>query len=354
LNAALEKAAWGKDNRQFFVPKQPLYDYNQGFGTVPQCNSGTGLALSATAFENRTEGIMSDAHNEHESAIKTPKQLIAAIVAAFLVPIAIIVLLVHFVTGDPKTGAGSEGQTPEAIAARIAPVADQGYTLKDVNAPKQLQDGVAVYKAVCSACHANGTLGAPKFGDAGAWSARIAQGYDTLLSHALGGLRQMPAKGGNADLDDVEVARAVVYMANQAGGKFKEPEVKAAPAAAAAPAASAEAPAASAPAAPVASAAAVSGPAAPAVAAAAPAADAGKKLFDTVCTACHTPGVAGAPKFGDKAAWAPRIKQGVATLYDHALKGFQGKAGMMPPKGGSSAPDADVKAAVDYMVSAAK
>jgi len=293
---------------------------------------------------------MSDAHNEHESAIKTPKQLIAAIVAAFLVPIAIIVLLVHFVTADPKTGAGSESQTPEAIAARIAPVGDQGYTLKDVNAPKQLQDGAAVYKAVCSACHANGTLGAPKFADAGAWSPRIAQGYDTLLSHALGGLRQMPAKGGNADLDDVEVARALVYMANQAGAQFKEPEVKAAPAAAAAPAASASAPAASAPTA----AAAVSGPAAPAVAAAAPAADAGKKLFETVCTACHTPGVAGAPKFGDKAAWAPRIKQGVATLYDHALKGFQGKAGMMPPKGGSSAADADVKAAVDYMVSAAK
>ncbi len=294
---------------------------------------------------------MSDAHNEHESAIKTPKQLIAAIVAAFLVPIAIIVLLVHFVTGDPKTGAGSESQTPEAIAARIAPVADQGYTLKDVNAPKQLQDGAAVYKAVCSACHANGTLGAPKFGDAGAWSARIAQGYDTLLSHALGGLRQMPAKGGNADLDDVEVARALVYMANQAGGKFKEPEVKAAAVVpAAAPAAGASAPAASAPAV----AAAVAGPAASAAAAAAPTADAGKKLFDTVCTACHTLGVAGAPKFGDKAAWAPRVKQGVATLYDHALKGFQGKAGMMPPKGGSSAADADVKAAVDYMVSAAK
>ncbi|HEY8025434.1 MAG TPA: c-type cytochrome [Burkholderiaceae bacterium] len=184
---------------------------------------------------------MSDAHNEHESAIKTPKQLIAAIVAAFLVPIAIIVLLVQYVTSEPKTGAGSGSQAPEAIAARIAPVADQGYTLNDPSAPKQLQTGEAVYKSTCAGCHANGTLGSPKFGDAAAWSARIAQGYDTLLSHALGGLRQMPAKGGNADLDDVEVARAMVYMANQAGGKFKEPEVKAAPAAASAPAASAAA-----------------------------------------------------------------------------------------------------------------
>ncbi len=296
---------------------------------------------------------MSDAHNEHESAIKTPKQLIAAIVAAILVPIICIILLVQYVTGDPKVGAGSSGQTPEAIAARIAPVADQGFTLKDVNAPKQLQTGEAVYTATCSACHANGTLGSPKFGDAGAWAPRIAQGYDTLLSHALAGIRQMPAKGGNADLDDVEVARALVYMANQAGAKFKEPEVKAAaPVAATAPAASAAAatpaPAAATPAAatPVAAAA--------ASAPAAPAADAGKKLFDTTCTACHTPGIAGAPKFGDKAVWAPRIKQGVPTLYEHALKGFQGKTGVMPPKGGSTASDADVKAAVDYIVAAGK
>jgi len=177
---------------------------------------------------------MSNAHNEHESAIKTPKQLIAAIVAAILVPIICIVLLVQYVTGDPKVGAGSSGQTPEAIAARIAPVADQGFTLKDVNAPKQLQTGDAVYTATCSACHANGTLGSPKFGDASAWSPRIAQGYDTLLSHAISGIRQMPAKGGNADLDDVEVARAVVFMANKAGAKFKDPEVKAAATAASA------------------------------------------------------------------------------------------------------------------------
>ncbi|MFS2080616.1 cytochrome c5 family protein, partial [Telluria sp. Tellsp99] len=82
--------------------------------------------------------------------------------------------------------------------------------------------------------------------------------------------------------------------------------------------------------------------------------EAGKALFNTACTACHTAGIAGAPKVGDKAAWAPRIAQGTNTLYEHAIKGFQGKAGVMPPKGGSTAPDADVKAAVDYMVAAAK
>ncbi|WP_423679163.1 MULTISPECIES: c-type cytochrome [unclassified Undibacterium] len=171
---------------------------------------------------------MSDAHDEHESAIKTPKQLIVAILAGFLVPIIAIVLLVQYVANDKKVGAGSSAQTPEAIAARIQPVADQGFTFKDNSGPKQLQSGEAVYKMVCSACHDSGAAGAPKFGDAAAWAPRIAQGYDTVLTHALGGLRAMPAKGGNPDLDDVEVARAVVHLANAGGAKFKEPEVKAA------------------------------------------------------------------------------------------------------------------------------
>jgi cytochrome c5 len=83
--------------------------------------------------------------------------------------------------------------------------------------------------------------------------------------------------------------------------------------------------------------------------------DAGKKIYDTTCMACHAAGVAGAPKFGDKAAWAPRIAQGMDTLHTHAIKGFQGKAGMMPPKGGNmGAKDEDIKAAVDYMVSHSK
>jgi cytochrome c5 len=195
---------------------------------------------------------MSDAHNEHESLIKTPKQLIAAVLAGFLIPIIVIVLLVQYVGSTPKTGAGSNAQSPEAVAARIKPVADEGYTL--VDAP-------------------------------------------------------------------------------------------AAQAAAAAPAASAPdamAPAAAAPAA--------TAPAAPAKLAA----DAGKKTFEAACIACHGAGIAGAPKFGDKAAWAPRIKQGKDVLYTHAIKGFQGKAGMMPAKGGSAASDEEVKAAVDYMVAAGK
>ena len=167
---------------------------------------------------------MSD--HEHESLIKTPKQLIAAVVAGFVVPIAIIVLLVSYVGSTPKTGAGSNAQSPEAIAARIKPVADEGFTLADASGPRTLKAGAEVYNASCAACHGSGAAGAPKFGDAGAWGARIKQGYDTLVSHAIKGIRAMPAKGGNADLDDIEVARAVAHMANAAGASFKEPEAK--------------------------------------------------------------------------------------------------------------------------------
>jgi cytochrome c5 len=81
----------------------------------------------------------------------------------------------------------------------------------------------------------------------------------------------------------------------------------------------------------------------------------GEDIYKQTCFACHAAGVAGAPKLGDKAAWGPRIAQGIDTLYTHSIRGFQGKAGMMPPKGGNMAlPDADVKAAVDYMVAQSK
>ena len=82
-------------------------------------------------------------------------------------------------------------------------------------------------------------------------------------------------------------------------------------------------------------------------------ADAGEKLFGSVCATCHTAGLMGAPKLSDKADWAPRIAQGKDTLYKHAIVGYQGKSGVMPARGGSQASDEEVKAAVDYMVSKA-
>ncbi|HWZ47030.1 MAG TPA: c-type cytochrome [Herbaspirillum sp.] len=177
---------------------------------------------------------MSDAHNEHQSAIKTPKQLIAAVAAGFLVPIVCIVLLVEFVTTEPKEGAGSSGQTPAAIEARIKPVADENFTFHDVNAPKQLMTGEQVFQSTCVACHGTGVAGAPKMGDKAAWGARISEGFSTLVSHAISGIRAMPAKGGNPDLDDIEIARTVAYMANQAGANFKAPDPQPAAAAPAA------------------------------------------------------------------------------------------------------------------------
>jgi len=81
----------------------------------------------------------------------------------------------------------------------------------------------------------------------------------------------------------------------------------------------------------------------------------GDQVFNQVCTACHTAGVAGAPKAGDKVAWAPRIAQGMDLLHKHALEGFQGKAGFMPPKGGrADLSDQSIMNAVDYLVGQAK
>lgn len=81
----------------------------------------------------------------------------------------------------------------------------------------------------------------------------------------------------------------------------------------------------------------------------------GTELFEQTCSVCHGQGIAGAPKAGDKAAWAPRLAEGKATLYQHALQGYQGKTGVMPAKGGrTDAPDDLVKQAVDYMVGLAQ
>ncbi len=83
--------------------------------------------------------------------------------------------------------------------------------------------------------------------------------------------------------------------------------------------------------------------------------DPGKAAYESTCVACHGAGVAGAPKFGDKAAWVKHIAKGLPTLYKHALHGFSGTAGYMPAKGGNPGlSDADVQAAVRYMVSHGK
>ena len=172
------------------------------------------------------------AHDAHEGPIKTPKQLIWAVIASFVVPIIVIILLTNYVAMGDKTGAGSKAMDAEAVAKRIAPVGR--VELKDASDVAAMKTGEQVYQAVCGACHNSGAAGAPKLADAGAWAPRIKTGYEALLNSALKGKGAMGAQGGG-DYSDTEIGRAVVYMANQGGAKFAEPAVPAPAAAASAP-----------------------------------------------------------------------------------------------------------------------
>lgn len=259
--------------------------------------------------------------------------LLFFIVAAFA-----IIGLAYNVFSAGKSAAGADN-SERAIAGRIQKVGM--VQIKEANRP--LRTGEEVYKAQCFACHATGTVGAPKFGDVAAWAPRIGTGFAALLNSALKGKGNMAAQGGG-DFQDVEVARAIVYMTTAAGGKFPEPAVPTSTGDAAAPAAET----ATAPVTP----AVVTPPTATPEAKVATAAGsgAGEALYKQVCLACHAAGVAGAPKFGDKTAWEARIKTGLDTLTASAIKGKNA----MPPKGGSAASDADIRLAVEYMVNAAK
>jgi cytochrome c5 len=346
----------------------------------------------------------------HTSPIKTPQQLAIVVVLAFVIPVVGLILLAGFVISSYRAASGFED--PDAIARRIQPVARVEFADAPAG-PRAAKSGEEVYKAVCAACHGTGAAGAWKFGDKAAWAPRIKDGLDALVKNAINGIRAMPPRGGNPDLSDLEVTRAVAYMANAAGANWKEPAGPAVAAAKPPPTAertgeqivtagcgnchltgSGGAPK-------IGDRAAWSkrisagidnvtasairghggmparggfadltdaevrkailymfdsggGKLVPAAAATvpAPAADGkGKGVYDQACIACHGQGVAGAPKFGDKAAWAERIKTGMDALYTTSIKG----KGAMPPKGGNTTlADADVKAAVDYMVAAAK
>ncbi len=190
---------------------------------------------------------MSDPHSEqdapHEGPIKTPKQLAVAVFAAFVVPVIVIVMLASYITTATRPAAGSNLTSPEAIAARIQPVGR--VEIKDASDTATLKTGEQVFAVQCTACHMAGVAGAPKLGDADAWASRIKTGYEALLTSALKGKGAMGAQGGG-ELSDVEIGRAVVYMANKGGAKFDEP--KAAASGASAPAADAAVAAASAPA----------------------------------------------------------------------------------------------------------
>jgi cytochrome c5 len=172
----------------------------------------------------------------HEGPIKTPKQLIATVVASFLVPIVVIILLVNYVDFGTRTAAGSNGLEAEAVARRIQRVG--AIELRDASGPAVLRTGEQVFAGQCSACHATGAAGSPKFGDAAAWGPRIKTGFDALWNSALKGKNAMPPQGGG-EFSDFEIGRGVVYMANHGGANFEEPKAPAAAASGAAAAASA-------------------------------------------------------------------------------------------------------------------
>jgi cytochrome c5 len=253
---------------------------------------------------------MSDQHN---ALIKTPRQLITVVILAFTVPVIVIILLATFVAGSKTGGAGSDAMTPEAVADRLRPVGTVAF--QQAGGPRALQSGEAVYKAACAACHDSGAANSPRTGDTAVWAPRLKQGFNTLVKHAVEGFKTMPPKGGNPDLDPIEVARAVAFMGNRSGGKFNEPAA----------------------------------PATAAIAAATGDVRAGEQIVKQVCANCHQAGVGGAPRIGDRSAWAKRVSAGVDAVADAEIKGHDG----MPARGGmANLTDAEMKSAVLFMFNA--
>ena len=188
---------------------------------------------------------------------------------------------------------------PFALALTVAPLdadAQGGRSGKDV------------VDSVCHACHGTGAQGAPRIGDRKAWSERASQGLSSLTQHALTGIRQMPAHGGNPSLTDLEIGRAITYMVNQSGGRWIEPSAK----------------------------------------------DmfaerSGGEIVQAQCAKCHQTGEGGAPRIGDRGAWIPRLSQGLDNAVRSAIRGHGG----MPPRGDQAdLTDVEVRSAIVYMFSA--
>ena len=247
--------------------------------------------------------------NSEETLIKPPKQLMTLLAIGFALPALVAVLIAVLVmTEGRKLNQGPSSLDANAVAARIKPVADVAFAGSGGGAAKAAQTGEQVVQQYCAACHATGAGGAPKTGDKGAWAKHLGGGLDPLLKLAITGKGAMPPRGGAADLSDYELARAIVHMANQSGGKLKEP---AAPKGAA------------------------------------PAAErSGEQVAQAACIRCHESGQGGAPRIGDKAAWSQRISQGVDAITRSAIRGHGG----MPARGGlADLTDREVTSAILYM-----
>lgn len=252
--------------------------------------------------------------DHHEMTKTTPKDFLVATLGGLFAPGLAIFLIVMLFLGI-QGRMGQEDPTPVSDQAVQARVQAFGKSVAvDPNAPKIELTGEQVYNEICAGCHASGALASPKYKEGKDWGPRIAKGYDTLLLHALNGFNKMPARGGEPELSDLEVARGIVYMTNAAGAKF-EPTLKKEREPSAADLAR------------------------------------GKVVYAENCAYCHDTGVTGAQKLNDTKAWAGLMKEGRDYLYNAAIKGSFGG----PAKGGNDKlSDADTIVAVDYMIDQAK
>lgn len=235
---------------------------------------------------------------------------------------------------DLEAPADATSAEAAPAAAEATPAASTETAAVQAAAPVVVAAGPSgeeVYGKACVACHTTGLLGSPKLHDKADWEPRAAAGLDALVTSAINGKGAMPARGGNPAITDEEIRAAVLYMVEGTGLGLE-------------PAAPAAAPEAAAPAPEAAET--TSAETAPAVNIAA-----GIDTYAANCFVCHDTGAAGSPKLGDKAAWAPRIAKGKEALYASSINGLNA----MPAKGGNPSLDEDtIKAAVDYMVSAAQ
>jgi cytochrome c5 len=173
------------------------------------------------------------------------------------------------------------------------------------DAQRKDRPGKEVVDAACGACHVPGKDGAPRIGDAAAWSARASQGLTALTDHAIKGIRKMPAHGGNKGVSDVEIQRAIVYMVNNSGGNWVDP-LDASPAMA----------------------------------------RTSERIVQGQCAKCHQAGKDGAPRIGDRPAWAPRLAKSLDQLVASAVHGH----GPMPARGGlADLSREEIRGAILYM-----
>ena len=149
-----------------------------------------------------------------KSVITTSVTLISVLVllATVLFMVAALIGVVDEVPPDDGS------RRDAAILERIKPVAQVSFAQPQAAVAVQLS-GKQVYEKVCTACHAAGVMGAPKVGDKAQWEPRFAQGLDTLVNHAVNGIRGMPAKGGNPALTEANLKDAIVYMLGETGIK---------------------------------------------------------------------------------------------------------------------------------------